>query len=75
MMRNQAAASTDRAARAESARLVSPEEVAMFLGVPLRTVYRWRSRGDGPRAYRVGRHVRYRVEDVEAWLDEHRDAS
>ncbi len=57
------------------ASLLSPAEVAIFLSVPLRTVYRWRSYGDGPRGYRVGRHVRYRVEDVEGWLDARRDPS
>ena len=62
-----------RYAGTEPARLVGPDEVAVFLGVPLRTVYRWRSRGEGPPGYRVGRHVRYRVEDVDHWLDEHRD--
>jgi excisionase family DNA binding protein len=54
---------------------MSPYEVASYLGVPLRTVYRWRTRGDGPRGYRVGRHVRYRIVDVERWLEGHRDAS
>jgi excisionase family DNA binding protein len=55
--------------------LMSPFDVAKYLGVPLRTVYRWRSRGNGPRGYRVGRHVRYRCSDVERWLEHHRDAS
>jgi excisionase family DNA binding protein len=55
--------------------LMSPGEVARFLGLPLRTIYRWRSRGEGPRGYRVGRHVRYRVRDIEHWLERHRDAS
>ena len=55
--------------------LLTPYEVAVFLGVPLRTIYRWRSRGDGPRGYRIGRHVRYRVNDIERWLEDHRDAS
>jgi hypothetical protein len=32
------------------------------------TLYRWRHRGDGPVGYRIGRHVRYRREAVEAWL-------
>jgi excisionase family DNA binding protein len=56
-------------------RLMSPLDIARFLGVPLRTIYRWRSRGEGPRGYRVGRHVRYRARDVEHWLEHHRDAS
>ncbi len=59
----------------EHDRLLTPHEVAVFLGVPLRTIYRWRSRGDGPRGYRIGRHVRYRVDDIERWLEDHRDAS
>jgi excisionase family DNA binding protein len=56
-------------------RLMTPVEVARFLGLPLRTIYRWRSRGEGPIGYRVGRHVRYRTRDVEQWLEHHRDAS
>jgi excisionase family DNA binding protein len=56
-------------------RLMSPGEVARFLGVPLHTLYRWRSRGDGPPGYRLGRHLRYRVDDVERWLEDHRDGS
>ncbi len=54
-------------------RLLRPDELASFLGIPVATIYRWRSRGDGPRGIRVGRHVRYRIEDVERWLDEQRD--
>ena len=54
-------------------RLLRPDEVAAILGVPLRTIYRWRSHHEGPRGYRVGRHVRYRVDDVEQWLDARRD--
>lgn len=53
--------------------LLSPEELASFLGVPLKTVYRWRSRGEGPAAFKVGRHVRYGLGDVHAWLDSRRD--
>ena len=49
--------------------LVGPQEVADWLGVPLGTVYRWRTNGDGPPGLRVGKHLRYRVKDVERWLD------
>jgi len=69
--------SHDAAARRELQlpdRLLGPEEVAAFLGVPLRTIYRWRSRREGPRGYRVGRHVRYRFDDVERWLADRSDA-
>lgn len=54
--------------REEPAPLLTPQEVADFLQVPVATVALWRSQRTGPRGYRVGRHVRYRREDVEAWL-------
>ena len=53
--------------------LRSTEEVAAFLGVPVGTMYRWRVNGGGPRAIRVGKHLRWRDSDVDAWLDEHAD--
>jgi excisionase family DNA binding protein len=53
---------------------LGPNDLAELLGVPVRTIYRWRWTGDGPRGFRIGRHVRYRVADIERWLEEHRDA-
>ncbi|MBX6389684.1 MAG: helix-turn-helix domain-containing protein [Frankia sp.] len=49
-------------------RLWTVQDLAGFLGVPVNTVYKWRTTGDGPPGLRIGRHVRYRREDVEAWL-------
>lgn len=46
------------------------EETSDYLSVPPRTLYAWRYKGTGPRSIRVGRHLRYRPEDVDAWLDE-----
>jgi excisionase family DNA binding protein len=46
----------------------TPTEVATYLQVPVRTLYTWRYQRKGPRAHRVGRHLRYRWEDVESWL-------
>jgi excisionase family DNA binding protein len=54
--------------------LLRPDEIAAFLGIPLGTIYRLRSRGDGPVGIRVGRHLRYRVQDVVRWLDDHRES-
>jgi excisionase family DNA binding protein len=48
--------------------LATPTEVADYLRVPLRTLYRWRYAGEGPPGYRVGRHLRFRWTDVEEWL-------
>lgn len=53
--------------------LYDPEGFAEYLGVPLATVYRWRARRTGPRGVKVGRQVRYRAAEVEAWLDSQAD--
>jgi excisionase family DNA binding protein len=49
--------------------LLSPDELADYLKVPVKTIYNWRSEGKGPRGLRIGRHVRFRASDIEAWLD------
>lgn len=51
------------------------EEVSYFLVVPVATLYRWRYHGTGPRAARVGRHLRYLRQDVIAWLHEQGEAA
>jgi excisionase family DNA binding protein len=54
----------------ETEPLMTPQEVADFLAMPVLTLQTWRAKRTGPRAYRVGRHVRYRREDVDRWLAE-----
>jgi excisionase family DNA binding protein len=49
-------------------RLMTAQEVAEHLGVPVATLYQWRYRGEGPRALRVGRHLRYVRADLDAWV-------
>jgi predicted DNA-binding transcriptional regulator AlpA len=51
-----------------STRLLSTEDVARILVVPVATLYCWRYKGTGPKAYRVGKHLRYQLEDVLDWL-------
>lgn len=48
-------------------RLWSVHDVSAFLGVPVSTIYQWRVRGEGPRAMRLGRHLRYEPESVAVW--------
>jgi predicted DNA-binding transcriptional regulator AlpA len=45
------------------------QDVAAFLQVPVQTVYAWRSRGSGPPGRRVGKHLRYRPDEVLAWVE------
>ena len=59
---------------ASGERLFSPEEVASYLGVPVKTLFQWRYKGVGPRALRVGRYLRFRAADVEAWLEQVSDS-
>lgn len=51
-------------------RLIGPEEISERWGISIRTVYSWRATQKGPPAARIGKHLRYRLKDVEAWLDE-----
>lgn len=54
--------------------LLTVAEVAEYLAVPVRTIYAWRSRGEGPVGIRVGRHVRYRRASIEDFLERHTEA-
>jgi len=49
--------------------------IAKRLACKVKTLQAWRHRGGGPAFVKVGRLVRYRVEDVESWLDSRRRAS
>ncbi len=50
---------------------LTTDQVADYLSVPVSTLYQWRHRGIGPRAARVGRHLRYRRTDVDRWVEQH----
>ena len=52
----------------DTERLWGVTDVAAYLGVPVQTIYQWRSTGYGPRGVRVGRYVKYRPEDGRAWV-------
>jgi len=56
-----------------SYRLLTSDEAALLMGVPVATLRTWRSRrrGYGPRAVQVGGSIRYRLADLLAWIDEH----
>ncbi len=46
------------------------DELAGYLKVRPATLYGWRHEGSGPPGVKVGRAVRFRVEDVDAWITE-----
>ena len=50
-----------------SNRMLDAQEVADLLGVPKATIYdEWRKWGLN--GYRIGRHLRFREREVEAWI-------
>lgn len=50
--------------------LATPDELAAYLGVSKATIYQWSSRGGVFPLFRVGRHLRARWADVDAWVAE-----
>ncbi len=51
-------------------RLLTVENLAEYLGVPVATLYAWRYQRQGPPGFRVGRHLRYRWTDIEEWIND-----
>ena len=49
--------------------LLTLQEVAVVVRVPVATLRYWRHLGTGPRSFRIGRGVRYWRTEVFAWLD------
>jgi predicted DNA-binding transcriptional regulator AlpA len=50
--------------------LLTMQEVADVVRVPVATLRYWRHLGIGPRSFRIGRSVRYWRAEVFAWLDD-----
>lgn len=55
--------------------LLTAEDLAEYLGVPVATIYAWRYRHQGPPGFRVGRHVRFRWRDVQQWIAQQRQTA
>jgi excisionase family DNA binding protein len=47
--------------------MLSIDEAAEFLRVPVATLRYWRHIGEGPFSFRIGRHVRYWRTDLVIW--------
>jgi excisionase family DNA binding protein len=53
-----------------SDRLLTVQDLAGYLDVPVATIYAWRYRRQGPPGFRVGRHLRFRWSDIERWIED-----
>ncbi len=54
--------------------LISAQELAQYLDVPVKTLYAWRYRRQGPPGLRVGKHLRYRRIDINEWIEQRTEA-
>ncbi|MFC7402913.1 helix-turn-helix transcriptional regulator [Citricoccus sp. GCM10030269] len=61
---------TSSLADSESSPVYTPQQFASREHIPLATVYKWRTEGKGPRGYRVGKHLRFLLADIQAWEQE-----
>jgi predicted DNA-binding transcriptional regulator AlpA len=52
-------------------RLMNQRDLALYLGKSTAWCERARWAGEGPSFVKLGRHVRYRAEDVLEWVDSH----
>ena len=50
-------------------KLIDTVQLAEYLGNEVNTCEGWRLKGIGPRYIKVGRLVRYRIENVDLWLE------
>jgi len=49
---------------------LTTQDLADYIQTPEATIRTWRARGTiGPRAYRLGRIVKYKLHEVEAWIE------
>jgi len=53
-------------------KLLNLQELAEYLNVTKRTVYRLLDGCDLP-SFRVGSHLRFKREEIDEWLDQHRE--
>jgi hypothetical protein len=53
--------------------LTADEVVARYKLKSLESLYVMRSRGNGPRAFRVGKELRFRLSDLRAWEESRAD--
>ena len=75
MARNNPPAKPEQLQLFFSSRYLNIEQVAEMIGVPKSFIYRRTARGhDDPIPhYRLGGHLRFKLDDVEEWIERHRN--
>ena len=52
--------------------IMTVQQAAVYLGLAVSTLNKWRCHGGGPVFIKMGRAVRYRIEDLEIYIDNSR---
>ncbi len=52
-----------------SQHVLTESEASLFINVPVRTLQAWRLRGGGPKYLKFGRSVRYRRDELQAFIE------
>ena len=55
-------------------RFITPEQLSQTLSLPMTFIYEHTRKGSKdriPGTYRFGKHLRFKVEDVERWIEKH----
>lgn len=58
--------------KADLSQAVDERKAAKFIGVAVQTLRNWRHMRRGPAYLKIGKAVRYRIQDLDAFLNEHR---
>lgn len=53
--------------------LLNINALADYLGIPVSTIYDWRTNGKGPRSYHLGKRIMFGITDIRAWMDTMRE--
>ena len=51
-------------------RLLKPRETAAYLGSSVSALSQYRALGIGPLYFKIGKMVRYRISDIDKWLED-----
>ena len=54
-------------------RFFTPKQLAAYLGSSVSALSQYRAQGTGPEYYKIGRAVRYRLSEVNEWLEQQKN--